>query len=95
MSLDFLGVQLQPGGLLAWLLIGLVAGAVASRLVRGHGMGCCLDVVLGIVGAFVGGIVVGFFVPQTEAYGFLGSLVVATLGAIILLAGLRLVGASR
>lgn len=87
-------VILHPGGWLAWLIVGLLAGAIAGRLVRGHGYGCLVDVIVGIVGAFIGGIVVGLFVPGTS-YGFIGSLVVAILGAVILLAVLRLLSPKR
>jgi uncharacterized membrane protein YeaQ/YmgE (transglycosylase-associated protein family) len=87
-------VILNPGGWLGWLIVGLLAGAIAGTVVRGHGYGCLVDVVVGIVGAFIGGIVVGFFLPGT-AYGFFGSLVVAVIGAVILLAFVRLISPSR
>jgi uncharacterized membrane protein YeaQ/YmgE (transglycosylase-associated protein family) len=85
------GVALDPGGILGWIVIGLLAGAIASHLVRGRGLGCLLDVVVGVVGAFIGGLVVSLFVPHGTAYGFWGSLLVAILGAVLLLALLRLV----
>jgi len=85
---------LNPGGWLAWLVIGLLAGAIAGRVVRGRGYGCLLDVVIGVLGAFIGGAVVSLFVPE-NTYGFIGTLLVATLGAIILLAFVRLLSPSR
>jgi uncharacterized membrane protein YeaQ/YmgE (transglycosylase-associated protein family) len=88
------GVVLNPGGVLAWLLIGLIAGAVAGRLVRGRGYGCLVDIIVGVIGAFIGGLVVGVFVPG-QSYEFIGSLVVATLGAVILLAFIRLLSPNR
>jgi uncharacterized membrane protein YeaQ/YmgE (transglycosylase-associated protein family) len=87
-------VVLNPGGWLAWLIVGLLAGAIAGTLVRGRGYGCLVDIVVGIVGSFIGGIVVGFFMPGT-AFGFVGSLVVAVLGAVLLLAFVRLLSAGR
>jgi len=87
-------VILNPGGWLGWLIVGLLAGAIAGTLIRGRGYGCLVDVIVGIVGAFVGGIVVGFFLPGT-AFGFFGSLIVAVIGAVILLALLRLISPSR
>jgi uncharacterized membrane protein YeaQ/YmgE (transglycosylase-associated protein family) len=87
-------VILNPGGWFAWLIVGLVAGAVASMLVRGRGYGCLVDIVVGVVGSFIGGIVVGLFLPDA-AFGFFGSLVVATLGAVILLAVIRLISPRR
>jgi uncharacterized membrane protein YeaQ/YmgE (transglycosylase-associated protein family) len=87
-------VALNPGGWLAWLVVGLLAGAIAGMLVRGRGYGCLVDIVVGIVGAFIGGIVVGLFLPGT-AFGFIGSLIVAILGAVLLLAVLRLLTPGR
>ena len=86
--------MLNPGGWLAWLVIGLLAGAIASRVVRGRGYGCLMDIVIGVLGAFIGGIVVSFLVPGTF-FGFIGTLIVATLGAIILLAFVRVLSPSR
>ncbi|HKF18618.1 MAG TPA: GlsB/YeaQ/YmgE family stress response membrane protein [Candidatus Dormibacteraeota bacterium] len=85
---------LNPGGWLAWLVVGLLAGAIAGRVVRGRGMGCLLDIVIGVLGAFIGGAVVSLFVPE-NTYGFIGTLIVATLGAIILLAFVRLISPGR
>ena len=91
-----LAVVLNPsGGFLAWILIGLIAGAVAGRLVRGRGYGCIVDIIVGLVGAFIGGLLVSAFVPVTQVYGFVGSLIVAILGAVILLAFLRLLTPRR
>jgi uncharacterized membrane protein YeaQ/YmgE (transglycosylase-associated protein family) len=87
-------VALEPGGWFAWVAVGLLAGAIAGTLVRGRGYGCLVDIVVGIIGAFVGGIVVGFFLPGT-AVGFLGTLVVAVLGAVLLLSVLRLLSPGR
>lgn len=94
MSIALAAVVLNPGGWFAWLIVGLLAGAIAGTLVRGRGYGCLVDVVVGIVGSFVGGILVGFFLPGT-AFGFLGSLVVAVLGAVLLLAFIRLLSPGR
>jgi uncharacterized membrane protein YeaQ/YmgE (transglycosylase-associated protein family) len=87
-------IALEPGGWLEWLIVGLLAGAIAGTLVRGRGYGCLVDIVVGIIGAFIGGIVVGFFLPGTVV-GFAGTLIVAVLGAVLLLAALRLVSRSR
>ena len=67
---------------LDWILIGLVAGWLAGRIARGRGFGCIADVVLGLVGSFIGGWVfvrLGIF-----GGGFWYSLAAATLGAVIL-----------
>ena len=65
-----------------WLLIGLVAGWLAGKIGRGRGFGCIADIVLGLIGSFLGGWVfakLGIF-----GGGFLYSLAAATLGAVIL-----------
>lgn len=93
MSIFLASAVLNPGGWFAWLIIGLLAGAIAGMLVRGRGYGCLLNIVVGILGAFIGGAVVGLFLPET--FGFIGTLIVATLGAVLLLAVLRLLSPSR
>jgi uncharacterized membrane protein YeaQ/YmgE (transglycosylase-associated protein family) len=87
-------VALEPGGLLSWLLVGLIAGALAGRVVEGRGMGCVGDVIVGVVGAFLGGLIVGAL-GYTGAVGFWGSIVVAFVGAVVFLALIRLVTSSR
>lgn len=73
-------------GLLAWVVFGALAGWVAS-LITGRHQGCCLNVVVGVVGAFVGGIIVQFVTGRGFNLGFnLPSFAVAVLGAVILLA---------
>jgi uncharacterized membrane protein YeaQ/YmgE (transglycosylase-associated protein family) len=84
---------LDPGGILGWLLVGLIAGALAGRLVAGRGYGCLLDIVLGVAGAFIGGALLGGFIHGQV--GFWGSLVVAFIGAVVLLAFVRLLSGRR
>jgi len=77
-------VEWWPRGLLAWLFLGLVAGWLAGKLSRGRGYGCITDIILGLVGSFIGGWVftkLGIF-----GGGFIYSLAAATLGAVILVA---------
>jgi uncharacterized membrane protein YeaQ/YmgE (transglycosylase-associated protein family) len=88
-------VVLNPGGLFSWIVVGILAGFIASRLVRGSGLGCLMDLVVGVVGAFIGGFLVSLFVSPGTTFGFLGSLIVAILGAVILLGFIRLVAPSR
>jgi uncharacterized membrane protein YeaQ/YmgE (transglycosylase-associated protein family) len=90
-------IALNPGGLLAWLIVGLIAGFLASRVMRGGGYGLIGDIIVGIVGAFLGGWLAGFL-GLGGTYGFIGSIVVAFIGACILIAILHAVtgrGASR
>ncbi len=91
-----LGATLNPGGLLAWLIVGLVAGFLASRVVRGGGYGLIGDIVVGIIGAFLGGWLAGLLGIE-GSYGLIGSIVIAFIGACILLAILHAVtrGSSR
>jgi uncharacterized membrane protein YeaQ/YmgE (transglycosylase-associated protein family) len=65
------------------VLIGILAGWIASHLVKGRGMGLWMDLVVGIVGAILGGFVFGLL--GIAAYTLLGRLVMATFGAVLLL----------
>jgi uncharacterized membrane protein YeaQ/YmgE (transglycosylase-associated protein family) len=76
-------MTLEPGGLFVWIIVGLVAGFLASRFVRGGDHGLVGDLIVGLLGAVIGGFVVGLFVHTTV--GLLGSIVVAFIGAVILL----------
>ncbi len=70
--------------ILIWVLIGAVAGWLASQIVRGGGFGLGGNIVLGIVGAFVGGWLfakLGIVIFS----GILGTIVAATVGAVVLL----------
>lgn len=82
--------------LIAWLLIGLIAGSLAGRVVKGGGFGLLGDVVVGLIGAFIGGFLLKTFTNggDTEA-SFIGECVVAFAGAVLLLLVLRLTGGGR
>ena len=77
--------------IVAFLLVGLIAGWLAGKIVEGHGLGAGLDIVVGVVGAFIGGLLSDRVIGTT--YGLWGSIAIATLGAIILLVIARLIGA--
>jgi uncharacterized membrane protein YeaQ/YmgE (transglycosylase-associated protein family) len=79
---------LDPGGLLMWVLVGLVAGWLAGRVMRGGGFGLIGDIVLGIIGAFVGSFVANLAGFQGQQ-GVLGSILVAFAGAVIVIAVAR------
>jgi uncharacterized membrane protein YeaQ/YmgE (transglycosylase-associated protein family) len=82
LSQQTFGVWFQSHGFVSWLLLGLVAGWLAGKIARGRGFGCIGDVVLGLIGSYIGGWVftkLGIF-----GGGFLYSLAAATLGAVIL-----------
>lgn len=69
-------------GVIGWLLIGLIAGWLAGKIARGRGFGCIADIILGLVGSFIGGWV--FVQLKIFGGGFLYSIAAATLGAVIL-----------
>ena len=75
-------------GLIGWLLIGLLAGWLAGKLSRGRGYGCIVNVILGLIGAVIGGLI--FTKLQIFGGGFWYSLAAATLGAVLLVAIARL-----
>ncbi len=76
--------------LLWFVLIGLVAGWLAGQLVKGGGFGVAGDIAVGILGALLGGALFRWLGVLIGG-GLLGRIVVATIGAIILIVGLRLV----
>lgn len=77
-------------GLIAWLVIGLVAGWLAGLLVKGSGFGLVVDIVVGVVGAVVGGWLTGR-VGVHVGGGLVSSIIVAVIGAAALLFVLRIV----
>ncbi len=80
-------------GLLGWIIIGGLAGALAGKVMRGAGFGLVGDVIVGIVGALVGVFLLGFLVNAD--LGLIGSFVVALLGACILLGVMRMVSGNK
>jgi len=72
-----------------WLLVGLIAGFLASVVMRGGGYGILGDIIVGIVGAFLGGFLASLV--GLGASGFIGTVIVAFIGACILIAVLRAV----
>jgi uncharacterized membrane protein YeaQ/YmgE (transglycosylase-associated protein family) len=88
-------VNLQPGSWLSWIIVGLIAGAIAARVVAGRGFGCVADIVVGIAGALIGGFLIGAIFGVNTVVGFWGSIVVAFIGAAVLLAVLKLLSGGR
>jgi uncharacterized membrane protein YeaQ/YmgE (transglycosylase-associated protein family) len=86
-------VYVETHSILWWLLIGLIAGWLAGTVARGRGFGCVVDVILGLVGAVIGGWI--FERLGIAAFGFWGSLAAATVGAIVLVAIARLFAGGR
>ena len=88
----------MPEGLnpLAWILIGLIAGATAGWFVPGRQrMGCLGTTVVGIIGGLLGGWIWTELLGQNQAGGLLGAILLAVLGAALVLLVLRAVGTPR
>jgi uncharacterized membrane protein YeaQ/YmgE (transglycosylase-associated protein family) len=80
-------------GWIGWIIIGGIAGALAGRVVDGKGFGILVDIIVGIVGAFLFGWLVGLFVNAT--IGIIFSFVVAFIGACLFLWIIRLISGNR
>jgi uncharacterized membrane protein YeaQ/YmgE (transglycosylase-associated protein family) len=77
--------------IIAWIVLGLVAGWLAGMIMRGGGYGIIGDIVLGILGAIIGGWLTGVLLGRDVVNGFnIETLVVAVIGAIVLIAISRL-----
>jgi uncharacterized membrane protein YeaQ/YmgE (transglycosylase-associated protein family) len=81
-------VEVTHNGFIAWIVIGLLAGWIAGHLTRGRGFGCIVDVILGLIGAVIGGWI--FTKIGVGGFGFWWSLAAATVGAVLLVAIARL-----
>ncbi|HEX7934535.1 MAG TPA: GlsB/YeaQ/YmgE family stress response membrane protein [Paraburkholderia sp.] len=77
-------------GIIAWLIIGAIAGWLAGVLVKGGGFGLIVDIIVGIVGAFIGGWLAGVLHISLGG-GWIGSIITAVIGAVILLFIIRLI----
>ena len=90
------GASLTPGGLLAWLIVGLIAGFLTSLVMRMEGYRFIGDIIVGMVGAFLGGWLASFL-GLVGSYGLIGSIMIASIGACVLIAILHTItrGASR
>lgn len=86
-------MNLEPGGIIAWLVVGLISGWLAGLFMRGGGYGIIWDIILGLIGAFIGGLVCSLFVSGTP--GFWGSILVSFIGACILIGIVRAVAPRR
>ncbi len=76
-----------------WIIIGLIAGWLAGKISRGRGFGCLADIILGLIGALLGGWIftkLGIF-----GGGFLFGLAAATVGAVVLVSVARLFGSGN
>jgi uncharacterized membrane protein YeaQ/YmgE (transglycosylase-associated protein family) len=81
--------------ILLWILVGLIAGVLASFVMGGIGYGIVGDIIVGIVGAFLGGWLFSKLGVNTPFGGLAGTIFVAFIGAVVLLLILRLIRGSR
>jgi uncharacterized membrane protein YeaQ/YmgE (transglycosylase-associated protein family) len=73
--------------IIAWIVLGLIAGWLAGQVMKGGGYGLIGDIVLGIIGAIVGGFLTGLLLGRDMVNGFnIESIVVAFIGAVVLIA---------
>ena len=77
--------------ILTWLIVGLVAGVLASLVMGGTGYGIIGDIIIGIIGAFVGGWIFSKLGVSTPFGGLPGTIFIAFVGAVVLLFVLRLI----
>src|SRR5438876_5023780 len=84
-----LSAALNPGGIIAWLVVGLIAGFLASLVMRGGGYGIVGDIIVGLVGTLIGGFLASLL--GIGAGGLIGTIIIAFIGACILIAILRAV----
>jgi len=84
-------------GIIAWLILGLIAGFIASKIMGAGGYGLVGDIIVGVIGAILGGFLFGLLTGRSDGVNNLdiGSIVVAILGACILIAILRAVSGNR
>ena len=84
-------------GILAWIVVGLVAGWLASQVMRGGGYGLIGDIIVGAVGAVIGGFLAATFLNMPDAVNGINvsSIIVAFVGAVILVGVLRLLSPTR
>src|SRR2546429_9313680 len=91
-------VTLDMDNILLWILVGLVAGFLASHLALGHGLGLFWDVIVGIIGALIGGIVLAGMLHLHIAvarHPLINAMIIALIGAPILLINVPLLPARR
>ncbi len=78
-------------GIIAWIIVGLIAGWLAGLIMKGGGYGLIGDLILGLIGALLGGWLFSLIMPSAEPTGLIGSIIVATIGAVVLVAIVRLI----
>jgi len=85
-------IHLNVDTVIIWILVGLAAGALASRVALGHDLGLIGDVIAGVLGAFLGGVLATILKVNFSVAGhpIISEIVIAFIGAVILLFVLRI-----
>ena len=83
-------------GLIAWIIIGVIAGWLTGKLMKGSGFGFFMDMIVGLVGALVGGFISSHMgLGGVGEHGLIISIIIAVIGAVILTVILRLITGNR
>jgi uncharacterized membrane protein YeaQ/YmgE (transglycosylase-associated protein family) len=83
-------------GIIAWVIIGLIAGWLTGKIMKGSGFGAIMDMIIGLIGALIGGFISSKLgLGGVGDHGLIISIVIAVFGAIILTFLIRLVSGSR
>jgi uncharacterized membrane protein YeaQ/YmgE (transglycosylase-associated protein family) len=83
-------------GLIAWIIIGVLAGWITGKLMKGSGFGFIMDMVVGLVGALIGGFLSSHFgMGGVAEHGIIVSILISVVGAVLLTWVVRLVSGSR
>jgi uncharacterized membrane protein YeaQ/YmgE (transglycosylase-associated protein family) len=79
------GMERKKMGIISWIILGAIAGFIGSKIVNKTGQGMIMDIVLGIVGAIVGGLIFSAFGASGVTGLNIYSLIVAVVGAVVVL----------
>lgn len=82
-------------GIISWIILGVIAGFIGSKIVNKSGQGFLMDIVLGIVGAIVGGVIFSAFGASGVTGLNIYSLIVAVIGAVVVLWGYHAINGRR
>ena len=90
-------MTLDPGSWISWIIVGLIAGAIAARVVAGRGFGCIADIVVGVAGALIGGFLASLLGINIAVVGhpIISAMIIAFVGAALLLLIVRMFSGSR
>ncbi len=83
-------------GIFAWIIIGLIAGWLTGKIMKGSGFGFIMDMIVGLVGAVIGGFVSSHLgLGGVNEHGLIISILIAVVGAVLLTLILRLISGNR